>query len=193
MRKFVVLITLVIQVSVSAQTINDIIAETFFQYNPAWLARQIAYPVNNGKMDGYEDALPFQTYSNWIGARHVGSDISRIDDGDGNGDLGDTIFCIGRGKVIYVFNDIVMILHKTVKGYIVSQYRHCLETFVLPGQYIEYLQPIARIGNCDGAYLAHLHFEIRTDILMDVRGGYGDPSGYVDPMKFIENFNLNNY
>jgi len=47
------------------------------------------------------------------------------------------------------------------------------------------------IGNCDGAYLAHLHFEIRIDILMDVRGGYGMPQGYVNPMKYIKEFKDN--
>jgi len=187
MKKYIFLFILVIQINLSAQTFNEVMAESLFQYNPAWIATRIAYPVNHGKMDGYIDANPFQNYYAYMGGKHLGADISTTESGDS--DLGDTIYCIGKGKVFFWFNDILMILHKTTKGYIVSQYRHCLETLVLPGQYVDYLQPIARIGNSHGAYLAHLHFEIRTDILMDVRGGYGEPNGCVDPMKFIDNFN----
>jgi len=187
MKKILVLLILLVQINAFSQTFNDVLSESLFLYNPEWVADKVAYPVNHGKMEGYIDAQPFQRYYGFMGGKHLGADISGIEGGDS--DLGDTLYCIARGKVFFWFNDILMILHKTTKGYIVSQYRHCLETFVLPGQYVDYLQPIARIGNSHGAYLAHLHFEIRTDILMDVRGGYGEPKGCVDPMKYIKEFN----
>ena len=45
--------------------------------------------------------------------------------------------------------------------------------------------------NSEGRFVVLLHFEIRTDINLDIVGGYGDPTSYVDPMKFIESFNKN--
>jgi murein DD-endopeptidase MepM/ murein hydrolase activator NlpD len=161
---------------------------TLFSYLP--LADKIAYPVNHGTMKGYHDAKPFGTN------KHLGADVN----GDilGNADFGDTVFAIGKGKVIYVFQanqredefmSIIMILHKTKKGYIVSLYRHCQKSLVQLGDLVDYLQPISTIGNDFGLYQAHLHFEIRTNIFLDIGYGYGDPTGYIDPMKFIKDYN----
>ena len=122
----------------------------------------------------------------------MGCDISGI--GGGDSDLGDTVYCIARGKVIYVLEisyeydppaSIIMILHKISNRYYVSLYRHCQHVLVKQGDYVEYLQPISTIGNDAGIYLAHLHFEIRTNILLHVGGGYGNTDGYIDPIKFI--------
>ena len=46
---------------------------------------------------------------------------------------------------------------------------------------------IGTIGTADGAYLAHLHLEIRDKINMDIGGGYSeDTTGYLDPTLFIK-------
>jgi len=155
-------------------------------YVPPWIAYDLVYPVNHGVMDGYLDAQSFGNYNKFHKMIHLGADISSTVPGDE--DLGDTICSIGRGIVITQWSNVVMIMHKTLNGFIVSQYRHCMEIFVTEGQYVDKAQPIARIGNEWGLYQAHLHFEIRTDINLDVEGGYGDPTGYVDPMEFIKNF-----
>jgi murein DD-endopeptidase MepM/ murein hydrolase activator NlpD len=176
----------------------DLKASMFFDFNTSCIAHKISYPVNHGNMKGYYNANPFQKYSNWFHDKHLGVDISG--NGGGNSDLGDTVYAIGRGKVIYVlevkqnydeFASVIMILHKTPNGYIVSQYRHCQKVLVKYGEYVDYLQPVSTIGNDFGVYQAHLHFEIRTDIMKDIEGGYGDPKGYLDPLLFIEQFNQN--
>ena len=47
--------------------------------------------------------------------------------------------------------------------------------------------PIGSFTKEDGAYHAHLHFEIRTDTSMGIGGGYSsDTEGYVDPTAFIK-------
>jgi murein DD-endopeptidase MepM/ murein hydrolase activator NlpD len=111
--------------------------------------------------------------------------------------MGDTIYSIGNGKVISIFisdynngcsSYIITILHKTKKAYIASQYRHCGTILVEPEQYVSYLQPIATIGNECGLFQAHLHFEIRTNVFKGIENGYGDPE-YLDPMKFIKEYN----
>lgn len=178
-------LTLVYSQSISKNR-NWLVPRDLNSYNPRWIAHELVYPVNHGSMEGYMDAQPFQHYQTFIKAKHLGADITSLVPGDE--DLGDTIYSIGRGRVILRWSSIVMVMHKTSNGFIVSQYRHCTEVFVTEGQYVDKAQPIARIGNEFGLYQAHLHFEIRTDINLDVEGGYGDPTGYVDPMKFIENF-----
>ena len=179
-----------------AQTVNDLIAERFFGFNRAWVAHKISYPVNHGRMDGYYDANPFQNKTTAGGLPHLGTDINS--NKMGNNDYGDTVYCIGRGKVIYLMQmswadgtpgSIIMILHKTKQGYIVSLYRHCRKSLVGLGDYVEHLQPISTIGNDGGFYQAHLHFEIRTTMIKNIETGYGNPAGYVDPIKFIKEFN----
>jgi len=166
---------------------EDLLRNALFNYKADWIMDKISYPVNHGSMKGYHDANYFQHALTPEDAGHLGADVNGLV--QGNSDLGDTIYCIGKGRVIEVYeNSIIMILHKTSKGYIVSQYRHCLEAFVYPGQYLERVQPIGRIGNDNGIFLAHLHFEIRTDYTLGILGGYGDPEGFVDPMKYIKNF-----
>jgi murein DD-endopeptidase MepM/ murein hydrolase activator NlpD len=198
MKLFFITLLLIISSKLEAQFTQELIARHFFHFCPVYVADKIAYPVNHGSMDGYYDANPFLKPVRGAITRHLGADINGII--DGNSDLGDTIYSIGNGKVIYLMEmnwhtgakgSIIMILHKTRKGYIVSLYRHCLESFVKEGQYVSYLQPISRIGNDGGLYLAHLHFEIRTNILKGVGYGYeaGMPQGYVDPIKFIRDFN----
>jgi murein DD-endopeptidase MepM/ murein hydrolase activator NlpD len=158
------------------------------------LANKISYPVNHGSMVGYYDAQPFGgPYS------HLGADINGST--YGNSDEGDTIYSIGNGQVVCLFegnygdgrNDchayIIEILHKTRRGLIISQYRHCKEVFIVPDQRVTYLQPIATIGTECGHFLAHLHFEIRTDLNILIGGGYGNSEGFVDPMKFIKDYN----
>jgi len=186
-----ILVLLIISVQGYTQVISingyEKIYRNLVAYNPYWVAYELVYPVNHGSMEGYIDANPFQRFHSRIKARHLGVDITSPVPGDE--DLGDTIYSIGRGIVVTQWSNCIMIMHKTRNGFIVSQYRHCMEIFVVEGQYIDIAQPIARIGNEWGLYQAHLHFEIRTDINLDVEGGYGNPTGYVDPLRYIESYN----
>jgi len=147
------------------------------------IADSFCFPVNHGSMKGYENAFTFQQNSNYMQGKHQAVDISKI--GGGDNDLGDTIYCIANGRVVCSFNDVIMVLHKTSEGFIVSLYRHCMELFVRDREYVSMVQPIGRIGNCNGVYLAHLHFEIRTDITIGIGTGYGKPDGFVHPLKYI--------
>lgn len=164
--------------------------EKLYGFVPIYKVQSIQYPVNNGSMKGYTDAKPFGT------KEHLGSDINGIK--TGNSDLGDTIYSIGNGKVIYLWEmnysenrpgSVIMILHNTKDGYRVSLYRHCQTSFVKWGQYIAKNQPISTFGTDGGLYYAHLHFEIRDNVLMGIGPGYGNSAGFLDPMKFIAEYN----
>lgn len=159
-----------------------------FDFNDAFKAYDFQYPVNNGSLNGYKDAKSFGTN------KHLGCDISGIV--DGNSDLGDTIYAIANGKVIFLWEmfyednqpgSVIMLLHNTKHGYIVSLYRHCQASIVRWGQYVRKNEPISTFGTDGGMYYAHLHFEIRSNILKGIEGGYGNSSGYLNPLEFINN------
>jgi murein DD-endopeptidase MepM/ murein hydrolase activator NlpD len=189
MNKLIVIIIILFNITVLHS--QRCLIYTPLDYIP--VANKLAYPVNHGNMGGYYDAQPFGTNN------HLGADISSL--AYGNSDEGDTIYSIGNGQVVCVFKGsygteespcyayIVEILHKTKNGVLVSQYRHCKEVFVTSNQPVTYLQPIATIGTECRHFLAHLHFEIRTTYNILIGPGYGNPTGYTDPMKYIKNFN----
>ena len=141
------IILILAHLSVYSQSVspngNWLIPRDLNSYKPRWIAYELVYPVNHGILEGYMDAQPFQHYQTFVKSKHLGADITSLVPGDE--DLGDTIYSIGRGKVILRWSSIIMIMHKTLNGYIVSQYRHCMETFVDEGQYVDKAQPIARI------------------------------------------------
>jgi murein DD-endopeptidase MepM/ murein hydrolase activator NlpD len=188
---FIVLICLVVGRNVSSQvySINGFekIHRNLDVFKPYMTANELCYPVSHGNMDGYIVAQEFGRFYPHRNTYHLGADITSPV--PGNEDMGDTLYSIGNGIVITVWSNVVMILHKTPYYFIVSQYRHTLENFVKEGEYVKIRQSIATIGNDNGIYQAHLHFEIRTDINLEVEGGYGNKEGYLEPMGFIQNFN----
>ena len=188
MKKLLIIFILFSSLVAQGQTINDlgqvIVTINKSNFDNRFIATKFCYPVNHGVMDGYYDAFPFQVYSKFMGGLHQGADISKP--GDPNIDLGDTIYCIANGRIVYAHNDIIMVLHKTNSLFVVSLYRHCMELFVIDSEYVKCTQPIGRIGNCDGVYSAHLHFEIRTDLSIGIGTGYGTAKGYLNPMQYLE-------
>jgi hypothetical protein len=164
------------QVVVTVDTVN---------FKEKYKATKFVYPVNHGKnLNGYTEAFGF-FQKNREGNMHLGTDISK----PGEADFGDTLYSISNGKVILVLTDILMLLHKTEKQYLISVYRHCNEIFVIKGQYIQAAQPVGTIGNCNGAYVSHLHLELRENISLGIETGYSSgkkPIGYLNPMKFIK-------
>ena len=156
------------------------------QFPKDYIAHHFDYPVGTADGHGYYNAQGFADND------HLGDDWNGI--GGGNTDFGDPIYAIANGRVKAAedygggWGNIVRILHQLPNGKVVeSFYAHCETMFVEEGDWVERGDEIATIGNADGAYLAHLHFEIRTDTSMGIGGGYSsDTEGYVDPTAFIK-------
>ena len=143
------------------------------------------FPVGKHHAKGYYNAQPFGKNN------HLGDDWNGT--GGGNTDLGDDVFSIGNGVVVSAENlgggwgNVVRILHKQDKILYESIYAHLDTMLVKEGQEVDKGLKIGTIGTADGAYLAHLHLEIRNDIHMDIGGGYAeDATGYLDPTLFIK-------
>lgn len=147
------------------------------------------YPVGAPNAKGYYRAQRFGG-----GARHLGEDWNGI--GGGNSDYGDPVYAIANGKVSYRghvrcgWGNVVFIVHPVRHGEepVEAVYAHLAKVNVREGQIVKRGQVIGTIGDADGDYLAHLHFEIRKKSGLPLGGGYGDDHGgaFCDPSGFID-------
>ena len=142
---------------------------------------------------GKPDAKKYYNAQKFGVNKHLGDDWNGI--GGGNTDLGDPIYSIANGYVSYAKNiyggwgNVIRIIHFTDKNnQVESLYAHCDEMLVKKGDYVEKGKKIGTIGNNDGEYLAHLHFELRSEVEMSIGVGYSsNTKGYLNPSKFIRN------
>lgn len=126
---------------------------------------------------------------------HLGEDWNG--EGGGDTDLGDPVYAIGHGVVVYSDNfklgwgNVIIVRHAYYEGgkalVCDSLYGHVDERFVAVGQHVRKGQKIGTIGNNFGMYDAHLHFEIRKNIYVGMFRSYWprDFTVYFDPTDFI--------
>lgn len=149
-----------------------------------YIAKGFDFPVGKPNAMGYYNAQKFQVN------HHLGEDWNGTR--GGNTDLGDPIYAIANGYVKEVkdyeggWGNIVRVVHLYNGDLFESLYVHCDSMLVKTDTFIKKGKQIATIGNCNGIYLAHLHFEIRDKVNMDIGGGYStDTSDYLNPTEFI--------
>lgn len=142
------------------------------------------FPVGKPNANGYYNAQKFQEND------HLGDDWNGV--GGGDSDLGDSIYAISNGYISETndyeggWGNVVRIVHLYKGQLYESLYAHCDSILVSSNKFIKKGEQIATIGNCNGAYYAHLHLEIRNEVGLDIGGGYStDTKGYLDPTEFI--------
>ena len=145
------------------------------------------FPVGKPDAKDYYNAQGFK--ENY----HLGDDWNGT--GGGNTDLGDPIYAIANGYVSFAedmggaWGKIIRIIHyisDTEK--VESFYAHCNEMYFPEGRWVNKGAKIGTIGNCNGVYSAHLHFEMRNIVGLPIGGGYSsDTTGYINPTEFIKN------
>ncbi|PPK93044.1 peptidase M23-like protein [Nonlabens xylanidelens] len=149
-------------------------------------ATHFDYPVGKPNGKGYYNAQKFGEND------HLGDDWNAVTGGDS--DLGDPIYAIANGQVTFAkdigsgWGKVIRISHKLPDStYIESLYAHCDQILVSTDSIIKRGDQIGTIGTANGAYLAHLHFEIRDSLEMHIGGGYSETTeGYLNPTKFIK-------
>lgn len=164
---------------------STLLTEKKWSYDITYVATKFQLPVGNPSGNGYYNAQKF-TENN-----HLGEDWNALT--GGNSDLGDPIYASGSGFVKDAqdygggWGKVIQLLHRLPdSSQVVSLYAHCDSLLVRKGEYVTIGDQIATMGNANGAYLAHLHFEIRTDTLLPIGGGYSEETtGYVNPSAFI--------
>ena len=142
------------------------------------------FPVGAPDAEGYYDAQPFGEND------HLGSDWNGL--GGNDTDLGDPVYAASAGIVSEAvdygggWGNVVRIVHRCGDDEVESLYAHLASVAVVTGAGVGRGDPIGTIGDADGQYLAHLHFELRDVVGLPVGGGYGTQrDGYVDPTAFI--------
>ncbi|MDZ4816854.1 MAG: M23 family metallopeptidase [Verrucomicrobiota bacterium] len=148
----------------------------------------IAPVGQNGK--GYHLSRGF------IPHKHTGDDWNG--DGMGDSDYGDPVYATATG-IVTLAEDIKMGYGKTI--FVIHRYKdqqtgkiqavesvysHLKDMRVKPGQKVDRGQRIGSIGNGNGKYVAHLHFEMRKTVGMGTKRGFSkDKINYFEPSPFI--------
>ncbi len=153
---------------------------------PVYYADTFEYPVGNPPLEGYYNAQGFGRNN------HLGDDWNGV--GGGNTDLGDPVYSIANGLVVYAedhgpgWGNVVRVVHYLKDStQVESLYAHFDEIMVEVGDWVRLGDQLGTIGNANGIYPAHLHLEIRDQIGMDIGGGYSrNRDGFLDPTNFIE-------
>ena len=156
-----------------------------FDKNPTYRSNGFDFPVGKPHAKGYYNAQKFGKNN------HLGDDWNSVK--GGNSDLGDPIYATSNGYVHFCedlgggWGKVIRMVHQLEDGRLIeSVYAHCDKILVESNRFVNKGEKIGTIGNCNGMYLAHLHFEIRSDIEMGIGGGYSDnQTGYLDPTEFI--------
>ncbi len=125
---------------------------------------------------------------------HLGDDLNGI--GGENTDLGDPVYSIANGQVIYAdwpadgWGNMLLVMiafeENGERHYVQACYAHLDSIEVAEGEIVRRGQKIGTVGTAGGKYLAHLHFELRKFITPFIGSGYRpDPSGWVNPSEFV--------
>lgn len=155
-------------------------------FDTDYIAYGFDYPVGKPNAKGYYNAQEYGQNS------HLGEDWNAVT--GGNSDLGHPIYAIANGYVSYSsdlgggWGNVNKVIHQLPNGkQIESMYAHCQDRLVSVGSYVTKGRKIATIGNANGTYLAHLHFELREKVGMEIGDGYSEiTEGYLNPTKFIK-------
>src|SRR5947207_4541306 len=154
------------------------------------LADGFDFPVGRPEGEGYYKARGFRS------GGHVGEDWDGVRGGDT--DLGDPIYCIGNGVVVFArdvhrgWGNVVIVRHAFREGgsikHVDSLYGHLNSILVRRGQRVTRGQRIGTMGTAHGQYDAHLHLEIRKNLEIGMsRAKFAKSfSNYYDPSQFIE-------
>jgi murein DD-endopeptidase MepM/ murein hydrolase activator NlpD len=146
------------------------------------------FPVGKPDGEGYYLARGFLRY-------HPGEDWNGL--GGGNTDLGDPVYSIGNGLVVFArdarrgWGNVVIVRHTYIERgqlrSVDSFYAHLQRVTVREGQHVGRGMQVGTIGTNRGMYTAHLHFEIRQNLAIGInRSAFrNDLVNYHKPSPFI--------
>lgn len=154
-----------------------------FHFLSAWQANQVPTANRMDEPMGSENgALTYNAQKFWEmnekrGGHHTGDDLNGI--GGMNTDLGDPVFAVGDGLVVYAgepspgWGKIVVLAHRDPEGKpIHTMYAHLHEIKTKINNLIARGEMIGTVGTGNDHYPAHLHFEARSCDGVDIGAGY---------------------
>jgi murein DD-endopeptidase MepM/ murein hydrolase activator NlpD len=164
--------------------------------SPKIIADKFAYPI--GKTEIATEAK--DNKDEWYNAQdfgandHLGEDWNK--NSGGNTDCGQPVFAAAAGTIVYAedagigWGNVVIIEHNLPCGKKVQTlYGHLQKILKTSGE-VKLREQIGTIGNADGRYLCHLHFELREEscpMWNEAGAGYSaERNGWLDPSDFID-------
>lgn len=160
------------------------------------ISEKFAYPV--GKTEYVTQARDKK--DEWFNAQdfgennHLGEDWNK--NSGGNTDCGEPVYATSTGKITYAadagpgWGNVIIITHYLPDGSKVQSLYGHLQDMTKTSGAVTTREKIGTIGNANGRYLCHLHFEIRTqgspgwDLVFlgysMFRTGWVDPSDFID-------------
>jgi murein DD-endopeptidase MepM/ murein hydrolase activator NlpD len=159
-------------------------------------AKSFAYPIGEIEYVTEKNDL----WDNWYNAqdfgenRHLGEDWNKTTGGDT--DCGAPVYAASHGVIIFArdagpgWGNVILLEHTAPDGTkLRSLYGH-LETIAKTTGTVKRREQIGTVGNANGRYKCHLHFELRwieCPLWNEVGPGYSDRRhGWIDPSEFIE-------
>lgn len=160
--------------------------DSVFDQFPQYESTGFVFPVGDNSYHGYYNANKFDVDN------HLGDDWNGK--GGGDTDLGDPIYASASGYVFYArdtgiesWGNVIRIVHKHNGKYYETLYAHCDKINIKENTMVPTGGRIGTIGNANGQYPAHLHFELRDDVTLGLGRGYSiNKRGYLNPTAFIE-------
>lgn len=179
--------------SSEAQTNKTVVSPT---PSPKIIAQTFAYPI--GKTETVTQAKDKK--DEWYNAQdftrnnHLGEDWNK--NSGGNTDCGEPVYAAADGRVVYAENagegwgNVLIIEHNLPNGERVQTLYGHLEKILKTSGEVKKREQIGTIGNADGRYLCHLHFELREEscpMWNEAGAGYSaERNGWLDPSDFID-------
>lgn len=168
-----------------------------FHFLSAWetaqvpLATRFDPPLGTDHGRLVYNAQKFRELNEKRGGYHTGDDLNGI--GGINTDLGDPVFCVGDGLVVYAgepspgWGKTVIVAHRTSDGRrLQSMYAHLHRIDVQRGALVARGGKVGLVGTANGHYPAHLHFEMRVGDGVEIGAGYSaDLPDRLDPAATI--------
>lgn len=157
-------------------------------------ATRMTFPMGSA-----QGALSYNAQKYWDdnpqrGGRHTGDDLNGI--GGMNTDLGDPVFAIANGLVVYrgepsrSWGNTLILAHRTLEGQILlSMYSHLDKSHVPYGRLVHMGEIIGTVGTAHNHYPAHLHLEMRDSTGVYIGPGYtSNPGESLSPLETMDRY-----
>lgn len=165
-------------------TPTDIPVSDGFDYPIGSAAR--ATQANDG--DGWYNAQDFGEHD------HLGEDWNA--EAGGDSDCGQQVYAAANGTIIFAgeagpgWGKVIIVRHRLPDNSVIETLYGHLQSFTRTNGDVELREKIGNIGNADGVYPCHLHFEVRfadCPAWGSAGTGYGsNRNGWTDPSNFID-------
>lgn len=153
------------------------------------------YPISkNRTVTEAKDKDDWYNAQDFTVNNHLGEDWNKNTGGDT--DCGEPVYAAANGLIVYAqdagtgWGNVVIIEHVLKDGTRVQTLYGHLQSIAKTSGEVKRREQIGNVGNANGRYLCHLHFEVRfadCPAWNSTGQGYSeDRKGWTDPSKFID-------